>query len=324
VLSGLIVDNLSYEWIFWFGLIVVLVAMVATHLFVPESPVKSPARIDWIGAALLSAGLVCMLVAVSQGNDWGWGSVRIVGLFAAAAVISVLWVRYEQRRPKPLVDIGLLRRRGVWTTNLTGLLTGFGMFGSFILLPQFVQTPEQAGYGFGADVTAAGLFLLPAAAVMLVAGPVAGALAGRSGSKLPLLLGTACAALSFAFLSVAHAEEWELFAATALLGLGIGLSFASMANLIVEAVPQEQTGEATGMNTIMRTVGGAFGAQIAAAVITNNVASGSVYPAEEGYTEAFLISMAALCLALLAAFLIPGRGAGAAVPSDVAEVPARG
>jgi nitrate/nitrite transporter NarK len=68
---------------------------------------------------------------------------------------------------------------------------------------------------------------------------------------LPLLLGTACAALSFAFLSIAQAEEWELFAATALLGLGIGLSFASMANLIVEAVPQEQTGEATGMNTIM-------------------------------------------------------------------------
>src|ERR671922_260986 len=170
VLSGLIVDNLSYEWIFWFGLIVVLVAMVATHLFVPESPVKSPARIDWTGAALLSAGLVCMLLAVSQGNDWGWDSARIVGLFAAAAVILTAWVRFEQRQPQPLVDIALLRRRGVWTTNLTGLLIGFGMFGSFILIPQFVQTPEQAGYGFGADVTAAGLFLLPAAAVKLVAG----------------------------------------------------------------------------------------------------------------------------------------------------------
>lgn len=324
VLSGLIVDNLSYEWIFWFGLIVVLVAMVATHLFVPESPVKSPARIDWTGAALLSTGLVLMLLAVSQGNDWGWGSARIVGLFAAAAAIFVLWVRFEQRQPKPLVDIGLLRRQGVWTTNLTGLLIGFGMFGSFILIPQFVQTPEQAGYGFGADVTAAGLFLLPAAAVMLVAGPAAGALAGRSGSKLPLLLGTACAALSFAFLSFAHAAQWELLVATALLGLGIGLSFASMANLIVEAVPQEQTGEATGMNTIMRTVGGAFGAQIAAAIITNNLAAGSTYPAEEGYTEAFLISAAALCLALLAAFMIPGRGAGAAAPRDVVEAPARG
>jgi MFS family permease len=123
---------------------------------------------------------------------------------------------------------------------------------------------------------------------------------------------------------VAHGEQWELIAATALLGLGIGLSFASMANLIVEAVPQEQTGEATGMNTIMRTVGGAFGAQIAAAIIAGNLVAGSAYPAEEGYTEAFLISAAALCLALLAAFLIPGRGAGAAAPRDIAEAPARG
>jgi MFS family permease len=146
----------------------------------------------------------------------------------------------------------------------------------------------------------------------------------RSGSKLPLLLGTACAALSFAFLSFAHAAQWQLLVATALLGLGIGLSFASMANLIVEAVPQEQTGEATGMNTIMRTVGGAFGAQIAAAIITNNLAAGSTYPAEEGYSEAFLISAAALCLALLAAFMIPGRGAGAAAQRDVVEAPARG
>src|ERR671922_230242 len=169
-LSGVIVDHLSYRWIFWFGLVAVAVAMVTTHLFVPESPVKSPARIDWTGAALLSAGLVCMLLAVSQGNDWGWDSARIVGLFAAAAVIFLLWVRFERRQPEPLVDIELLRRQGVWTTNLTGLLIGFGMFGSFILIPQFVQTPEQAGYGFGADVTAAGLFLLPAAAVKLVAG----------------------------------------------------------------------------------------------------------------------------------------------------------
>jgi EmrB/QacA subfamily drug resistance transporter len=324
VLSGLIVDNLSYEWIFWFGLAVVLVAMVATHFFVPESPVKSPARIDWTGAALLSAGLTCMLLAVSQADEWGWGSPEIVGLFAAAAVILAVWVRFERRQAEPLVDMSLLRRRGVWTTNLTGLLIGFGMFGSFILIPQFVQTPARAGYGFGADVTAAGLFLLPSAAVMLVAGPLAGALAGRSGSKLPLLLGTACAALSFGFLSVAHGEQWELIAATAFLGLGIGLSFASMANLIVEAVPQAQTGEATGMNTIMRTVGGAFGAQIAAAIISGNLVAGSAYPAEAGYTEAFLISAAALCLALLAALLIPGRGSGATAPRDVAEAPARG
>ncbi len=310
VLSGLIVDHLSYRWIFWFGLVVVLIAMVATRLFVPESPVKSPARIDFGGAALLSAGLTSLLIAVSEGNRWGWGSAPTVDLFAGAAVVLAVWVLYERRVREPLVDIELLRVRGVWTTNLTAFLIGFGMFGSFILIPQFVQTPESVGYGFGAGVTGAGLFLLPSAAVMLVAGPLAGTLGSRVGSKLPLLIGTGSAAASFLFLSVAHSEQWHIVTAVFLLGFGIGLSFASMANLIVEAVPQRQTGEATGMNTIMRTVGGAFGAQIAAAIVTGHIAAGSPYAAESGFTTAFVMGTVATAVAMLAATLIPRRDAG--------------
>src|SRR6187455_1159215 len=93
VLSGLIVDHLSYRWIFWFGLVVVVIATIATRLFVPESPVKSPARIDYRGAALLSAGLTAVLLAVSEGNRWGWGSAPVIGLLVAAAVSLVVWVR---------------------------------------------------------------------------------------------------------------------------------------------------------------------------------------------------------------------------------------
>jgi EmrB/QacA subfamily drug resistance transporter len=307
VLSGLIVDHLSYEWIFWFGFAVVLVAIAATHLYVPESPVKAPARIDYAGAALLSAGLVCLLLALSEGGRWGWGSPEIVGLFAAAATVLAVWVRFEQRVSEPLVDIGLLRARAVWPTNLTAFLTGFGMFGSFILIPQFVQTPESAGYGFGADVTGAGLFMLPSTVVMLVAGPLAGALAGRVGSKVPLLFGTAVTVVSFAFLALAHSEPWHVIAAVTLLGLGIGMSFASMANLIVSAVPQTQTGEATGMNTIMRTVGGAFGGQLAAVILAEHVSAGSAFPAEAGFSTAFAVGAIALALALAAAAAIPGR-----------------
>lgn len=133
-------------------------------LFVPESPVKSPGRIDFAGAALLSAGLICLLLALSEGDRWGWASPEIIGLFSAAA----------------------------------------------ILIPQFVQTPERAGYGFGVDVTGAGLFMLPSAAIMLVAGPFAGMLAGRVGSKLPLMLGTGFAAASFGMLSIAHSQEWHV------------------------------------------------------------------------------------------------------------------
>ena len=307
VLSGVIVDNLDYTWIFWFGLVMTLVAVVATHLFVPESPVKSPAKIDWTGAVLLSGALVCLLLAVSEGSRWGWTSPEILGLFAASLVLFVAWGRFELRVPQPLVDMRLLRLRGVWTVNLTGLLTGFGMFGSFILTPALVQAPESTGYGFGEDVLGAGLFLLPSSFVMLFAGPLAGAMATRFGSKVPLLIGTGLTGLSFAILAAAHAERWEIYLAVAILGLGIGLSFASMANLIVEAVPQAQTGEATGMNTIMRTIGGAIGAQLTASIVAGHVTAGTGLPAESGYTAAFVLGAVALSVALAAASLIPGR-----------------
>jgi EmrB/QacA subfamily drug resistance transporter len=305
VLSGLIVDHLAYEWIFWLALIVVLGAVVATHLWVPESPVKSPAKIDWVGAGLLSAGLAALLLAISQAETWGWTDGRTLGLFALAAVVLPIWARFEFRHPEPLVDMRMMRERAVATTNITALLVGFGMFGGFILIPQFVQAPEPVG--FAASVTGAGLFLLPSTMVMLFAGPLAGRLGSTLGSKVPLLMGTAVTAVSFAFLSVLHDEPWQIVFATALQGLGIGLAFAAMANLIVEAVPQTQTGVATGMNTIMRTVGGSLGGQIAASIVAAHVTDG--HPAENGFVIAFALSAAGLVLAFLAAAAIPSRRA---------------
>ncbi len=324
VLSGVIVDHLAYEWIFWLALAAVTVAIIATRLFVPESPIKSPAKIDWLGAGLMSVGLVALLIAVSEGNSWGWGSRAVVGLFALAAATLAIWVAWERRAPQPLVDMKMMAKRGVWTTNLTGLLVGFGMFGSFIIVPRFVQVvPEDAGFGFGATVTEAGVFLLPSALIMLFAGPIAGWLGTRFGSKLPLLLGTAICTVSFSFLAVAHDERWMIYLGSALMGLGIGFAFASMANLIVEAVDRTQTSVATAMNTIMRTIGGSLGGQITASVVASHVIAGTLLPAETGFTIAFALSAAGVAAAFCAALAIPGRasaeearsiGAGVAQP----------
>jgi EmrB/QacA subfamily drug resistance transporter len=307
VAAGLIVDHLPYEWIFWIGLIVTLIAIVCTLLFIPESPIKVPAKIDWAGAALLSVGLGTLLLAISQGPRWGWGSGRVLGLFAAAAVALVAWVRFELRVPLPLVDMRMMRRRAVWTTNLTALLVGFGMFGSFILIPQFVQAPSAAGYGFDATVTEAGLILLPATAVMLFAGPIAGWLGSRAGSRLPLLIGTLLAAAAFTLIAVAHEHRWELYIGTALMGAGIGFAFAAMANLIVEAVDPTETGVATGMNTIMRTVGGSLGGQLSATIVSAHVIAGTHIATEGGYTAAFLLSAGVLLLAFFATLAVPVR-----------------
>jgi EmrB/QacA subfamily drug resistance transporter len=307
VLAGVIVDQLSYHWLFWLPLVLVVVATVATAHFVPESPVKAPTRIAWGAAALLSAGLAAILLAVSEAVTWGWGSVRTLGLTAVGLLVLAAWVRVELDSRQPLVDMRIMRLRGVWTVNLAGFLLGFGMYGSFILLPQFVEQPASTGYGFGATVTQAGLFMLPSTVGMLVMGPMAGRLERAFGSKPPLIAGVLFASAAFVLLAVAHGADGDIYVASALLGIGIGLSFAAMANLIVVAVPADQTGVATGMNTIMRTIGGALGSQIIASILTANVIAASGLPAERGFTIAFWLGAGVLLIGVLASLAIPGR-----------------
>jgi EmrB/QacA subfamily drug resistance transporter len=310
VLAGPIVDALSYHWLFWIPLALVLVAMVATVFFVPESPIKVPGRVNWTGALLLSGWLVCLLVGISQGSTWGWGDDRIIGLIAAAAVLLVAWIVNEQRAAEPLVDMTMMRIRGVWTVNAAAFLVGAGMYSSFVLIPQFTEMPRSAGYGFHASVTQAGLFLVPSTVMMLFVSPLGGRLAGRVGARVPLILGSLATFVAFSFLALAHAHPWEIYAGTAMLGVGIALAFAALANLIVEAVPPSQTGVATGMNTVMRTLGGSMGSQIGASVIAGTVV-GHALPTEHGFTVAFLVAAGACALATLASLAVPRPGRSA-------------
>jgi MFS family permease len=237
----------------------------------------------------------------------------VLGLLAVAAALLVAWGRYELRVAEPLVDMRMMRLRGVWTTNVTASMVGFGMFGSFLLVPQLVQMPVAAGFGFGASVTQAGLFLLPSSAVMLFAGPLSSRLGARFGSRTPVLIGIALVALGFVQLAALHDEHWHIYLNSVITGAGIGLSFAAMATLIVESVPQSQTGVATGMNTIMRSVGGALGAQISASIVGAHLTAGGL-PAETGFVTAFLVSAGALALAFAAAQLIPPPAAVPVLP----------
>ena len=306
VVAGPILSSLDYHWLFWIPLAILVPATIVTMIVVPESPVRAPGSVDIPGAALLSLWLVCLLVAISEGSKWGWLSARTIGLLAAAVVVAAVWVAMEARRPTPLVDMQMMRLRGVWTTNLAAVLLGVGMYGSFVLIPQFVETPSSAGYGFGSTVTQAGLFLLPSSLMMLVSAPVAGRLASRFGPKLPLVIGAVICLLAFLILTFAHAAHWQVYLASFLIGIGIGFAFASLANLIVEAVRPDQTGVATGMNAVMRTIGGAVGSQIAASIIAASILASGV-PREKGFTISFALMGVAMIGSIAASLAVPGR-----------------
>jgi EmrB/QacA subfamily drug resistance transporter len=306
VLAGPLVDNLSFHELFWLPLIPIALATVATHVFVPESPIKVPGRVNYAAATLMSLGMVAVLVAVSETPTWHWLAWKTIVCLAAGIAILAVWVRNESRSLQPLVDMTMMRIRGVWTTNAVALLLGFGMYASFILLPQYVETPTKATYGFGASVTQAGLFMVPSTVTMLLVGAQTGRLERRFGSKPPLLSGGILAMLSFFMLAFARGERWEIYVAAALLGSGIGLAFAAMANLIIESVGPGQTGVATGMNTVTRTVGGAFGGAATASIIADTIGR-TGYPSANGYTTAFALCAGALAIGVLVGLLIPQR-----------------
>jgi EmrB/QacA subfamily drug resistance transporter len=304
VLAGPIVDALSYHWLFWLPLILTAVAAVAAIVFVPESKARSGGRISLLPAVLLSGWLVAMLIALSEGSSWGWRSGRVLGLLAATVVLAAGWVIAELRATTPLIDMKMMRRTAVWTNNLVALLIGVGMYATFAFLPEFLQTPSAAGYGFSASITQSGLMLLPSAITMFIVGLVAGRLAGKLGGKALVIAGCLIGSGSMFILAFAHQHRWEIYLSTALMGIGFGLAFSAMSALIVAAVPPAQTGVASGMNANIRTIGGSIGAAVMASIVTSALEPSGL-PQQSGYTTGFAVMAGGLVVAALAAVLMP-------------------
>jgi predicted MFS family arabinose efflux permease len=280
-------------------------AAVLTEVFIPESPYRTPGRVDIRGAVVLGVGLVLPLLGVARANAWGWTSPKTLVLIGAGVLILAGWVVLQKHTKQPLADVELLARPPILMTNIATLLVGFGMFGSFILIPQLAEAPRSTGYGFGLDATGAGLLMLPGALMMLVAGPFAGVLVRRYGAKLPLALGAAISAASLAAMALDHSTQGAMVAWNLTNSIGIGLAFAAMPNLIFASVPQSETGEATGFNTLTRSVGASLGSQVTAAILTGSVIVGGLLPTDSGYTMAFLVSAAIASVAAIVASLIP-------------------
>jgi MFS family permease len=257
-----------------------------------------------------------MLVALTEGENWGWASGRILGLALAAGGLLVVWGIVELRVEEPMVDMRMLARREILFTNITALIAGFAMFGTFVLVPNFVETPHGLStslqrvvhYGFHASATKAGLYLLPSSFALLFAGPLAGLIGRRVGFKWPLAAGMLLVSISAASLTELHDKPWQILAAMPVLGVGVGFAFAAMATLITEAVRPTETGVATGMNTVMRTVGGVVGGQVGAALLAAHTIAGTNVPSVDGFTIAFAIAaVVALVGAGVAVFITPPR-----------------
>lgn len=307
VLGGVLTDHASFRWIFWVSGATAAVTALAARAVVPESPPRARAPVDVRGAVLLSIGLVLPLLAISRANAWGWASPRTVLLAAAGLVVLAVWVAVQRRTPVPLIDLRTLRERPVLMTNATTLLTGCGLYGSLLLVAQLAVAPTATGYGLGLSATEAGLLVAPGALAMLGAGPLCAALCEWHGPKLALSVGCLVGSCGLFALALRHGTAIEVMIATVLLLSGVGLSLAAMPNLIVEAVAERQTGEATGVNALMRAAGASLGTQVSATILTASIVAERTLPTDASFRAAFVVNAAVSLVAAVVALRIPTR-----------------
>lgn len=300
VITGWMMQHWSYRSVFLLGLALGAVALAAVLGAIRHDPVRDArGGMDPFGALLLAVWLSALLLALSEGATWGWGSAGVLGLFLAAAAVSVLWVLTELRTAHPLVDVRVLIRPAVAVPNISGFCVGFVMYAAFTLLSDFTQTPRAVGYGFGASILHSGILLLPSAVGSFLGAPIGARLIARSGPQAPMALGGLLAGAAMLVLGLWHGAEYDVYLASGLMGLGIGLAYAAMPAYINAAVPAEQAGIANSVNAVLRTVGGAVGTAVAGVILTSRPLSaallahtplaGLTLPTGDAYRIAFLV-----------------------------------
>jgi MFS family permease len=268
--------------------------------------VRTPGRVDLPGAAILAVGLTSLLIAISLGSDWGWGSARTLGLIAAGLLVLAGFGLFERRTREPLMNMRTFGRRPVLTTNISTVLIGSAMIGTFVLVPQLAQLPKGGGAGFGLSATEAGLLLAPGSLLSLLLAPLVGRVGERHGSKPPFLAGCLLTAAALLGLGLAHDSVGLVILWCCVMFAGVGAAFAAIPNLIVSTVDEHETGEATGTNTVMRNIGSAVGAQVAGSIIAAHVlATGA--PGDTGFTVAFLVGAGSAIVAAVSVLFIPSR-----------------
>ncbi|MEV5642090.1 MFS transporter [Streptomyces flaveolus] len=313
--AALIADNLDWHMLFWTSGALGAVALVLVLALVPESAVRTGGRFDVLGGIGMAAGLVCLLLAISKGADWGWTSGLTLGLFVAAVLILLVWGRWELRTPQPLVDLRTTAGRQVLFTNLASIAVGFSMFAMSLVLPQLLQLPEATGYGLGRSLLTAGLVMAPSGLVMMAFAPVSAKVSEARGPKVTLMIGALIVAAGYGLNIALMSEVWHLVLVSCVIGAGIGFTYGAMPALIMGAVPASETAAANSLNTLMRSIGTSVASAIAGVILAQMTVSlgGFALPSESAFKVVMGIGAGAALLAFVIASFIPRHRPAAGV-----------
>lgn len=298
-ITSLVAEHAGLAGAYWFGSALLAITLVMAVRHVPSA--EAAARpVDVVGALLLALGMLGFLLAVSQGEHWGWTTGRTLGLGGAGVVLLAAWVAWTLTRRDPLVDLHLAGRPGVGVPNAVTFLIGMSMYALLTLVVVLVQADGDAGYGLDLGVAATGLILVPYAVMSVGGNQAAQRVARRFGPHAVLPVGCTAFASSLVVLAVWHDSLAHVLVAMALGGLGSGFSFSSLAALIVPHVPAAETGSALAFNQLLRYLGFTVGSAVSVAVF-------DVLGADDTAFTLAVLGMAGLCVIAAAVALLDRR-----------------
>jgi MFS family permease len=318
--AAVIAENFSWHYLFWLATLLSLVALAGVAWIVPVSTLRTAGRFDFVGAAGLAVGLIGILLGVSKGTEWGWGSPTIIGLLGGGLVVLLAWGFFELRTPHALIDLRVAARRPVLLTNLASISVGFAFFITSAALPVLLQSPTSTGVAFGMPLLLASLCLMPLGVVMFFTSSPAARLSNARGPRTSLIVGTGILAATFGAAVFLTDQVWHVILISTFVGLGVGFAYAAMPTLIMNAVPPSETAAANGLNSVMRTLGSTVAATIVGVILATQVevADGVSIPTTGAFQLSFAIGAGVALVGVVIAFFIPKRKANY---EDTASIP---
>ena len=306
-LAAYLALNADWHSLFWLAAGLGVVGLVLVFLFVPEDVLLSPGRLDLLGALGLAVGLTGLLLYVSRGAEWGWTSPIGLTLIIGGVLVLLLWGWYQLRTTDPLLDLRVAARPAVLLTNIAAIGMGFALFSSNVTFPQMLELPVETGSGFGLDMVTAAFIIMPAGLVMMVISPLSGWLERTIGPRPLFTAGAAAIVLAYVFVLIWSTEWTHILIANAIIGVGIGFTFAAMPMIIMRSVPANETGASNGLNALFRSVGTSSASAVLGGVLAamSVEVDGVAIPTREAFNVCFWLAIVAGIVALVLSLLIP-------------------
>ena len=330
-LSAWIAQSFNWHMLFWVSAALAAVVAILVVLVVPHVHDSAGGRFDTVGAIGLAVGLVSALIAISKGNDWGWGEPTTLGLLAFGVIVLIGWGFFELHHSDPLVDLRTTARPAVLLTNIAAVAVGFGMMAQAIVIPMVLEMPAATGYGLGQSILAAGLWMAPGGLMMMFFAPVSGKLINTIGAKYTLAIGATVLGAGYLAAFFLMNSPWQLMLASLICSAGVGIGYAAMPTLIMGAVPITEAGAAVGLNGLMRSIGTTCASAIMALVLTMSTVNlgGHEIPTQSAFHWCFMIAAAAAFVGAVITLAIPTGTAptaddalSGATPAEPAELDA--